>query len=633
MVRSRVVVATALTLVAVLASALVAVTPAEAAAKPLRASTARPIVGEAVTLSVNLPGTFRRPIVLQRWTGRKWATVRSTRTNRRADVRLTYRSARPGTVKLRMRAPAVRHRGKRVRARKTRAVVLTARAQSGTLVVPAQVAAGSSVVASARFLPARKGRRVSIERFERGAWRVVSTAHTDALGTVRTSFVPASTASYRAVVAPWRGASASVTAAARIVVVPVATPPPPPTTPPPPAEKVARVEIVTDDGTPVTDGKVYEHATMTVRGVDGKADVLRTRLRVRGNSTSWVAIKLPYKVKLDDKQSVLGMPASKDWVLLANFYDRSMLRNDVAFEAARRLGMPWSPRMEPAEVWLNGTYAGLYQLGEGIEVQPGRVELEEGGELLEVDSWPDTDPAFRTTLGLQVFLKSSEDADRLAAARDHVQRVEDIVYSDGYADPSTGYASVLDVDSVVDSYLLSELTKNVDSPFNNSVWMTLGADGTLALGPPWDFDMGMGNRRYCAIDDPTGWFVRRNWMAEPLPGPSLCLPTQYRTMMGHWYVRLLRDPAFMVAVRARWVEVRGALATLPAYVNEEAAVIREAAERTFAPVEDGGAGIPLGHTILEDPDDHVLHGSWDAEATALSSWLRTRVAWLDAQYS
>src|SRR5690606_14700444 len=105
--------------------------------------------------------------------------------------------------------------------------------------------------------------------------------------------------------------------------------------------------------------------------------------------------------------------------------------------------------------------------------------------LLEADAYEDTDPSFRTARNLQVFAKSTEDEDVVAATAERVRRIEDVLYADHFAHPTHGYRSCLDVDSFVDAYLLSELTKNIDSAFNNSVWMVLGADGRLAMGPAW----------------------------------------------------------------------------------------------------------------------------------------------------
>src|SRR3546814_19422266 len=86
-----------------------------------------------------------------------------------------------------------------------------------------------------------------------------------------------------------------------------------------------------------------------------------TRIRLRGNSTSWISVKPPFKIKPDTKTALAGMPANKDWGLLANFYDRSLLRTTAGFEVARSIGMPWSARLLTAEVKVNGKFYGRWE--------------------------------------------------------------------------------------------------------------------------------------------------------------------------------------------------------------------------------------------------------------------------------
>jgi hypothetical protein len=406
----------------------------------------------------------------------------------------------------------------------------------------------------------------------------------------------------------------------------------------PAVDGIPRVDIVTDDGEPITDKETYKRATLSVdpRGSGMPAYEASARLRVRGNFTASAPMKLPYRIKLDDSEPLAGLPTSKDWVLLANFYDRTLLRTTLGMETARRVGLPWSSRFVDAEVWLNGEFKGLYQLGEGIEVDGDRVDIEladedsdaaQGGYLLEADSYADSDPVFTTTRGLQVYVKDpgAEPAfvDGVAA---YVQGFEDVLYSPAFADPTTGYAAWIDVDSFVDWYLVMELLKNCDAGMRNSIFMYRPIGGLLTLGPAWDFDISAGNRVPWELTEPTGWFVRKNWY-----GLTNTIPSQMTGPEGHWMVRLFEDPAFEQRVRDRWSEVRAALFALPAHVGARRALIEEAALRNFAPVEDGGAGFPQGPT-LADPDGAIKHwATWDESTDALVDWLSTRLAWMDAQ--
>ena len=90
---------------------------------------------------------------------------------------------------------------------------------------------------------------------------------------------------------------------------------------------------------------------------------------------TWILPKKPYKLKLDSKASLLGMPAGKTWVLLANYDDKSLLRDQVAFEVGRRVGMAWTPNSRFVELFLNGQYEGNYQLTEEIKIDNNRVNI------------------------------------------------------------------------------------------------------------------------------------------------------------------------------------------------------------------------------------------------------------------
>lgn len=605
---------------------------ADAAPPSLRVSDSRPIRGETVTVRADLPGSGQRTIRLQRRAGNRWVTVATKRSDRKLAATFTRRT----TSAITLRAVA----GSGSDRRTSRRVTVRPVGQGARLVLPQRASAGESLRAAAVFTPARRGRLVSFQQYSGGTWRTVARTRQDRDGQAIATVRPTASTRYRVATASARGAVRATSASVGVTVV--SSTPPPPAAPDLrcdlPADgsvvwgagdtthrtaPVARLDVTTDDGHPITSKTEYSHTSLVLTEPGADPVTLGARLRVRGNSTSIVSMKYPYKVKLDAKSSVRGMPASKDWVLLANFYDRSMLRNDTGFELARRLGADWTPRTQPVELWLNGAYKGLYQLGEGIETEPDRAHLADGAVLLEADSYPDTDPSFVTSRSLQVFVKSTTDAgvvDRTAA---QVRRIEDVLYSDHYRDPRYGYRACLDVDSFVDAYLLAEITKNIDAAFYNSVWMVLGADGRLAMGPAWDFDMGMGNRTHWRIDDPEGWFVNHRWWDE-------AAPTQMRGPEGHWYQRLMTDPWFVERVRERWAQVRGSLTTLPAHVDETAAAISDAAERNFAPVSQGGAGMPLTPTLVEQ-EGHVFHGSWSAEAAALSQWLADRIAWLDEQ--
>jgi len=131
----------------------------------------------------------------------------------------------------------------------------------------------------------------------------------------------------------------------------------------------------------------------------------------RGNST-WTYPKKPFKIKLDEEASVLGLAAEKDWILLANYLDGTHLLNAVGMKIGQLLEMPYTNHIIPVEVTLNNEYLGGYMLTEQIEVKKNRVNVKEEGMLLNLDTNFDELNQFSSThFRLPVTIKYPKEVD------------------------------------------------------------------------------------------------------------------------------------------------------------------------------------------------------------------------------
>ena len=310
------------------------------------------------------------------------------------------------------------------------------------------------------------------------------------------------------------------------------------------------LRITTDNGAPIVSREVYLTGQMSL--VSNVAAVAAVngglQIRGRGNSTWDIHPKKPYRLKLTDKQSLLGMPSSKDWVLLANYSDKSLLRNAMALELGTRMGMPWSPRSAFVEVYLNDRYDGVYQLMENIKVAKDRVNMDElaaadvgadritGGYLLEVDFREDGHTMHSAIDHLPIVFQSPEEP--APAQEDYIEgyinEFESVLHSAGFADPATGYAAYIDVDSFIRWYLVNEVFRNVDANMWSSCWMYKPRGGKLFMGPLWDFDLAAGNANYAEAFRTEGWHIRN----------------------APWFSRLFEDPAFAARVKLEWNEIK-----------------------------------------------------------------------------
>ena len=373
--------------------------------------------------------------------------------------------------------------------------------------------------------------------------------------------------------------------------------------------------ITTQDQAPITSKEEYIRGAITlISNEKGEEPLTGAPMEIRGRgNTTWNMEKKPYRLKFNDKTELLGMPADKSWVLLANYSDKTLMRNHLAFEFSRQFGLEYTPQSRFVEVYLNGQYYGNYQLTEQIQVDEHRLNIDEldegdveedkisGGYLLEVDFRRDADYWFESTQGELFTLKSPEDIvpEQLAYIQRYVQTAEDAIFSENFADPQEGYANYIDIESFVDWYLISEITKDTDGNFKSSVYLHKPRSGKLFMGPVWDFDIAMGNVDFGTGMETEGWRIRE----------------------VSWFRRLFEDPAFQERVRARWNELKN---------NEIEAVIAEidatAETLSVSQTQNFNRWKILDKRVWPNP---VVTGSYAGEVTYLKEWLNARIEWMD----
>lgn len=241
-------------------------------------------------------------------------------------------------------------------------------------------------------------------------------------------------------------------------------------------------------------------------------------IRGRGNGT-WDMSKNPYKIKLRDKTDLFGMGKSRTWVLLANYFDSSLIRNRLVSWLGQAAGLEYTPEGVFVEVVMNGEYLGNYYLCEQVQVNKNRVDIDElkeedtgfpeiqGGYLMEFcpDEY-DSPSAFETKHGqmlgnMNPSFDPEEDGFAVEIQREYIrkyiQEAEDAIYSE-----NGEYEKYLDLQSLADYWWIMEFTVNEDAFRTDSAHMfkpryeTDGSEGKLHFGPLWDFDASLGNGQY-----------------------------------------------------------------------------------------------------------------------------------------
>lgn len=274
------------------------------------------------------------------------------------------------------------------------------------------------------------------------------------------------------------------------------------------AHAVAVMNITTENGAPIKgkEKEDYVNCTINVDHPDDKWDYEGTgRIRGRGNSTWLWYDKKPYRIKLDEKASIVGLAAEKDWVLLANFRDPTHMMNTFVFELGHVMGLPYTNHSRFMEVNLNGEYIGLYQLTEQIEQGKNRVAVDDMEGILialDVDDGPYYSPDsgdnfYSDIYGMPVCVKFPEDTD-VSDIRSELAKLESAILSirrskGDEAAIKAGMDKVrelLDVQSFIDYLIIQELIYNVELAAPRSMYMHKDKGGKWVMGPLWDFDAG-----------------------------------------------------------------------------------------------------------------------------------------------
>jgi hypothetical protein len=336
------------------------------------------------------------------------------------------------------------------------------------------------------------------------------------------------------------------------------------------------------------------------------------KIKGHGNST-WEMPKKPYRLKLDNEAPLLGLQAAKNWVLLANYADKTLLRNALAFDIGHYVSADFTPHYRFVEVVMNGQYVGNYLLTEDVEVNPGRVDIHEmteqdqddtqitGGYLLELNqNLAEGDKHFATNYGLPFTIKSPEAITdkQLTYIKNYIQQTEDAMLSSNFSDPDKGYAKYINVDSFINWCLVNELMKNIDGQDYSSIFYYKDVNGKLGMGPVWDFDLAAANYAQSETIYPTGWWI----------------------MNSRWFERLYQDPAFKARVKQRWQALKPSLPLILSHIDENAAYLHLSQQRNFTTWNI------LNTLVGPNPE---AAGTYSGEIDYLKTWLEARINWLD----
>ena len=246
----------------------------------------------------------------------------------------------------------------------------------------------------------------------------------------------------------------------------------------------------------------YRPAVYRIVDTDGTEQTVNGTIKVRGNSTAGGA-KKPFNIKLESKASILGMKKSKRWVLLANCFDKTMLRNEMAFDFAENLNLEFTPDSMFVDVYVGEKYQGVYLLCEDITVDKSRVNIkpEKGDFLIELESVRSEggEIYINSISGMRFKVKEPEPDELTKEQKEELSKFLlqcDVAAATKNPDK---ISAIFDIGSFVDMYLFKEVYKDVDGKYSSLFFYI--RDGKIYAGPVWDNDLSCGNASILFTED------------------------------------------------------------------------------------------------------------------------------------
>ena len=337
--------------------------------------------------------------------------------------------------------------------------------------------------------------------------------------------------------------------------------------------------------------------------------------------------------------SFLGMPSESDWILNANYTDKSFLRNVMAYQLWQNMGY-YATRYHFVELILNGQYMGIYIFSEKIKRDKNRLDIAKlsttqnsgddltGGYIFKIDKptgsggsgWNSSYLPSVSSYGQKIFFQYEypKDVDITTQQKSYLQanvyNFETVLKSSNFADTLNGFRKYAVEKTFIDYFLVNEVSKNVDG-YRLSTYINKERDskgGKLRMGPVWDYDIAWHNASYCEGDITTGWAYK-----FPCSDHDFQVP--------FWWSRLLEDPRYVNNLACRWQNLRQTTlsnAWFDNYIDSISGQLMEAQERNFIqwPI--------LGVYVWPNP--YPLATTYTGEVNALKTWMHNRLNWLDA---
>ena len=358
--------------------------------------------------------------------------------------------------------------------------------------------------------------------------------------------------------------------------------------------------------------------------------------------------KLSYNIKtLDSKwnnnfdTAIVGWPAQHEWAFIANYSDRSLLRNAITQHMYSSMGQAYSPRWKHVELILDGVYQGVFLMIEKIKRGKDFVNIAKldtsasapstgdsltGGYMIKTDWKGSTGWFSKYSLPyyswdrqyFRFYDPTVPDSFQQMYIQSYFDSFENAIYGRSISASPGNWRNFANEKSIDDYFFIQEITMNLDG-YRASFYMYKDRndrDRHIHLGPVWDFDWTMYDN---------GWLPNfHGWL----------YPLGYEASM--WWFKLIGggsygygkgDAAFKNELKCKWTVYRRnglSQTSLDRFVDSNVAVLNDAQKRNFR--EWPEFGVTTGILAVSQP---VLAPTYIREVDTLKGWIHRRLKWMD----
>ncbi|MES2516707.1 MAG: CotH kinase family protein [Bacteroidota bacterium] len=418
------------------------------------------------------------------------------------------------------------------------------------------------------------------------------------------------------------------------------------------------IKVNTNGNTIFDEPKILADLEIIYNGVDKTNNITdkpngylgKVGIEYRGSTSQDLFPKKPYGIELwvdstqkSRKFALLGMPEESDWVMNATYNDKTLMRDVLSYDLVNRMGR-YATRTRYYEMVINNQYQGLYILMEKIKKDKNRVDISTlkatdntgddvtGGYILKIDktegsksaSWNTTLPFGSNVYTIPYQIEYPKITDITEAQFNYIKKYvtdfETSLKSTDFTNPKAQWRDMVDLDTFVDYFLITEFTKNVDG-YRLSTYFYKDKDskgGKLKMGPAWDYNLAFGNANYLDGFKTSGWQYKINDLAVPANDTYFLAPT--------WWEKLTSDSTFRYRASKRWDVLRKTTFNpdrINNWMDSTATVLQPAMLRN----NSRWTGV-LGKYVWPN---YYVGATYQDEINWMKDWIRQRTAWLDSQ--